>query len=94
MDVWLCKDNLYLPGALACFALNALVCTVQCGAAVTACALNPASQECGEALIECYGCLLSEDIDCGCMVIECSYEFFGHVEGDTLLLSGETCIGQ
>ena len=94
IDIWQCVDNTNMMGVLACFAINSLVCTVQCSAAAAACALNPASQECGEGLLACYGCLTDEGIDCGCMIIECDYYYFGFLFGDTLLLSGETCIGQ
>jgi hypothetical protein len=92
-DVWTCRDDMCWPGVLLCWELNAFVCTVQCGAAASACAVNPASPECAQGLQDCYQCLMGEGIDCGCLVIDCGYDYAGYIEGDTVLLSGCPCVG-
>jgi len=92
-DVWTCRDDMCWPGVLLCWELNFFVCSIRCGAAWSACAVNPASPECAQGLQDCYECLTGEEIDCGCLVIDCGYDYAGYIEGDTVLLSGCPCVG-
>lgn len=93
-DVWTCRDDMCLPGVILCWELNVLVCTIECYAAATACAANPGSPECSQGLEDCFQCLTKEGVECGCIVIQCGYDYAGYVEGDTVLLSGCPCVGR
>ena len=45
-----------------------------------------------QGLIDCYDCLISEGIDCGCLVVHCDVGAVTHViRANSAVLSGDDC---
>lgn len=90
--LWTCRSETFMMGTLLCAQINALICTLQCAEAASACLTNPGGPECSQELESCAQCLTSEGIDCGCLTVACFYnEPRDEIWGETWAAYGATC---
>jgi len=90
---WDCVATPDYLGIVDCWILNLGICYIQCYAAWVACAICPGCQECADAAMSCYYCIIGEGIDCGCLVITCvpSEKPSGTYYGGDNILQGGSC---